>query len=106
VISALPILLILWWRRSIPESPRWLLDQSRPEEAERVVVGFEEEIERRSGTPLPPAESAEVPAARSAPSGSAFSNLVFLWRGALAKVTLSTWAIWFAITFSYYGFFT
>jgi MFS transporter, putative metabolite:H+ symporter len=106
VISALPILLILWWRRSVPESPRWLLEHGRPEEAEGVVAGFEEEIERRSGESLPPVERVEVPPARSAPSGSIFSNLFSLWRGALAKVTLSTWAIWFAITFSFYGFFT
>jgi MFS transporter, putative metabolite:H+ symporter len=48
----------------------------------------------------------EVPTARSAPAGSVFSNLTTLWRSALASVTASTWAIWFAITFSYYGFFT
>ncbi len=106
VISAVPIVMILWWRRSIPESPRWLLEHGRGEEAERVVSGFEEEIERRTGQPLPLVDEVEVPPASSTPSGSVFSNLLSLWRGALARVTASTWAIWFAITFSYYGFFT
>jgi MFS transporter, putative metabolite:H+ symporter len=105
IISALPIVMILWWRRSLPESPRWLLEHGRPEETERVVDGFEEEI-TRGGTSLPPVEKAEVPPARSAPAGSVIFNLATLWRSALAGVTASTWAIWFAITFSYYGFFT
>ena len=106
VISALPILLILWWRRSVPESPRWLLEHGRGEEAEQVVSRFEEEIVRRTGGPLPPVEEVEVPPARSAPAGSVFSNLLALWRGSLARISASTWAIWFAITFSFYGFFT
>lgn len=114
VISALPIVLVLWWRRSVPESPRWLLEHDRPEEAEAVVKDFENEIVSRTGTSLPPVEEVEVPPARSAsasapasaPAVSVFSNLLTLWRGRLFRVTASTWGVWFAITFSYYGFFT
>jgi len=106
VISAVPIVMVLWWRRSVPESPRWLLEHGRGEEAEEVVRGFEEEIVHRTGGPLPTVEEVSVPPARSAPAGSVIANLLTLWRGTLARISASTWTIWFAITFSYYGFFT
>lgn len=54
VIGGLIAVVIIWVRRYIPESPRWLFTHGRPEEASRVVGEIEAGIARRLGRPLPP----------------------------------------------------
>lgn len=49
-------LVIIFIRRFIPESPRWLLTHGEKEEAEKVVGQVEEEIRKESGHELPEPE--------------------------------------------------
>ncbi len=117
VVAALPVVLLLWWRRSLPESPRYLLSKGRITEATEVI----EDFERRSG--VTPTENVEIAAEESAPKpvggdnldsapvtedsparGGAFSTLAALWRGPLFRTTMVIWVLWFILTGVNYGF--
>ncbi len=112
VICALPVGLLLWWRRKLPESPRYLLAKGRIDEATEVV----EKMERESGVTAaaaPPAISNVAPNGAllttptplaAAAQRSMFSQLKGLWSGGLARTTLVIWLLWFILTGVNYGF--
>jgi putative MFS transporter len=105
VITALPIVMLLWWRRALPESPRWLIQQGRSTEAIQVVDALEAEVEQRAGS-LPPLETVPLPATSVAQRGSFAKNLASLLQSGTRQTTSMLWVLWVSITFSYYGFFT
>jgi MFS transporter, putative metabolite:H+ symporter len=104
VITSLPIALLLWWRRALPESPRWLESRGRQVEAEAILARIEEEVVRTGGQPL--SEPEPTPASIPDFGGSAGKNFAALFSRPMARITAMTWALWLSITFSYYSFFT
>ena len=58
LIGASGALFVWWFRRNVPESPRWLALHGREAEAERILRGLELRAERDLGRPLPMPEMA------------------------------------------------
>ena len=105
-LLACPVVILLWWRRAIMESPRWLESQGRQAEAEAVVSRIEDAV-RGYGHALEPVGAAASRA--SAPvenRRSLFGTLAVLWSAPLRRVTAMSWCLWIAVTFSSYAFFT
>lgn len=93
-IGFLPALYVFYLRRSIPESPRYLLSSGQKDKALEVVRWMEKE----SGQPaaeLAPRTDLTKPAPKPR-----------LWSSRYARRTIMLWILWFAMVYSYYGIFT
>ena len=103
IVTAVPIVVLLWWRRSLPESPRWLAAAGRTSEADAVVSRFEAEALRASGGRA--LRDAVPDAAPPVPAANIAANLARLWRRPLLRITVMSWLLWLALSFAYFSFF-
>jgi len=96
-IGGLPALLALFMMRLMPESPRWLANRGRMDDAKKTLVDIEGQVARASGRPLPPPQAVgAVPAASRA-------VWMDLFKGDYARRTLVLWLCWFATYLANYG---
>ena len=100
-VSALPGLVAFWVRRSIPESPRYLLTQGREEDSRAVL----RQVAAENGVTLP--ADFRLRLAPTAPAGqTAARPLARLFQAPLLRSTVLLSLVWFFLALAYYGIFT
>jgi MFS transporter, putative metabolite:H+ symporter len=98
LVPAIGAILIWWVRRGLPESPRWLAEHGRREEAHAILERIEEAIAQRTGRPLP--QPLPIPAQPALPQGAYLD----LFGKVLLRRTLMMMVASSAGTIAYFGF--
>jgi len=96
LIGAASAIFVWWIRRRVPESPRWLAQHGRIEDAQRLMSALETRVSVESGRPLPAPASAEI----QAPRGS----FVEIWRPPYLRRTVMLVVFNLFQTAGFYGF--
>ncbi len=97
LFPALAVPVVLWVRRLVPESPRWLLQRGQLEEAERVVASIEARVSSDVRDQLPVPQIA-------APEAEGQADLSELLRPAYRRRTLMLVALNIFQALGFYGF--
>lgn len=92
--GGLPVLFAIYAWFRLPESPRWLVDRGRYDEADKLLREMENQdwpqpLEEPERTPLPPLEE---------------SRFGELFGGTYRRRTIMAWCVWFCSYFVAYGF--
>ena len=105
IITSLPVFILLWWRRTLSESPLWLQSCGRHDEARATMRNIEQAVLREG---LRPGQTRSISASgESRPAQYNFlTRLKAIWSAELWKTTMMSWMMWFSVAFSYYTFST
>lgn len=96
-VGALPAFFAAFFRRAVPESPRYLEGAGRGAEADALVRVMESQAGITTAVePVAPGAQAPVRRLRV--------TFLDLWSKKYLRSTIVLWVIWFGINFGYYGF--
>ena len=96
LIGAAGAVFVWWIRRSVPESPRWLAQQGKLDEAKAILEELETRIAMESGSVLPHPAQVETP--------SPHSTFAEIWKPPYRTRTLMLVAFNIFQTVGFYGF--
>jgi len=96
LIGAASAIFVWWIRRRVPESPRWLAQHGRIEEAQRLMAALETRVAAEAGSPLQPPASAGVQ-----PSAGSF---IEIWQPPYLRRTVMLVIFNLFQTVGFYGF--
>lgn len=96
-IGALPALFAAYFRKIVPESPRYLEMAGRIKEADELV-GV---MEKQAGISYKPGMATSENSKHQVNGRVTFADL---WSKKYIRSTIVLWVIWFGINFGYYGF--
>ncbi len=96
-VGAVPALYAAYLRKSVPESPRYLVSVGKVSEAEELVSSMERQAGVKQVTVIQEAAAETQPEAERVTFLSLFSKKYIV-------TTMVLWVIWFGINFGYYGF--
>ena len=94
-VGTLPILLVFFIMRLLPESPRWLVSRGRLADADAVVAGIERAVVAQGKTLPPP--RALAPVVRQA------WRWQEIFEGRYLRRTFTVWVMWFCCFSTTYG---
>jgi len=105
IVTSLPVFILLWWRRTLPESPLWLHSCGRHEEANVAMWNIERAVLLEG---LRPEQTRNIPVSDESPQTqyNFLTRLKAIWSEKLWKTSMMSWIMWFSVAFSYYTFST
>jgi len=103
LMTVLPVGMLVMWRRSVPESPLWLSDRGRTDEANEVLASLERGQLSRPRLELTTLQVEPRDQERRKGFGAGVAQIL---TPPLLRGTLLLWGMWLSVTGTYYAFFT